>query len=209
MNGSNQVGQIVNLRDGQFGFASSTTSVYQQVAIPVSLFGANSSAVTSVKFQITGNGGTTSIGFYLDGISLQSGFPVAPPVAATSQLFRFNCTGGTANSTTTLSTGDLNCYAPNGPAAGQIVGWETYANASSLATCSFTADIWKKNAGVPAVGQKISASAPISLTTANSSNGSTNTVSTWTRAVAPHDDWNANLATVTGCVYINFSVFYQ
>ncbi len=86
LNGSTQVGSTVTLRSGTFGFDSSITSSYQQVSIPVSLFNTAGAAVTSVKFQIGGNGGSTSIGFYLDGISLQGGFTPATTMINTTRV---------------------------------------------------------------------------------------------------------------------------
>jgi len=73
LNGSTQVGTAVVLKDGAFGFSAGTTGSYQLVQIPVSAFGTSSNTVTSVKFQIAGKAGSTSIGFYLDAISLQGG----------------------------------------------------------------------------------------------------------------------------------------
>lgn len=83
LNGSTQVGSQVALRSGVFGFDSSITSTYQQISIPIALFGTAGAAVTSLKMQVTGNGGSTSIGFYLDAISLQGGY-TSPTAAASS-----------------------------------------------------------------------------------------------------------------------------
>ncbi len=73
LNGSTQIGTAIVLRDGVFGFVSSNTTAYQQIAIPVGLFATGSNLVTTLKAQITGNGGTSSIGFYIDQVTLQSG----------------------------------------------------------------------------------------------------------------------------------------
>lgn len=73
LNGSTQVGVQVVLKDGAFGFASSNTTGYQQIAIPISNFGTGSNLVTTLKAQVTGNGGTSSFGWYIDAVSLQSG----------------------------------------------------------------------------------------------------------------------------------------
>ncbi len=73
LNGSTQIGTAIVLRDGVFGFISSNTTAYQQIAIPVGLFATGSNLVTTLKAQITGNGGTSSIGFYIDQVTLQSG----------------------------------------------------------------------------------------------------------------------------------------
>ena len=73
LNGSTQVGSQVVVKDNAFNFLSSNSTSYQQIVIPISLFGAGSNLVTTLKGQITGNGGSSSIGFYLDACSLQSG----------------------------------------------------------------------------------------------------------------------------------------
>ncbi len=101
LNGSTVVGASVLLRDGQFGFQSGTTGAYQQVSIPVSLFGAGSNLVTSVRFQVAGNGGTSTIGFYLDAISLQGG---TNPVTLPATLMNWQ---GTWASTTAYKVNDV------------------------------------------------------------------------------------------------------
>jgi len=73
-NGSVQKGLQVVLKSGVFNFDSSNTSAYQQVSIPTSLFNANGIAVTTLALQVSGPSGSSSIGFYIDGVSLQSGF---------------------------------------------------------------------------------------------------------------------------------------
>lgn len=125
------------------------------------------------------------------------------------QLFRFTCPAGDPSSSTVLSTGDLKCYSPNGPSTGTIKGWSIYGVAAASATCSATVDVWLAASGVPVAGNKISASAPVTLTTANQAAGGTSAVTTWTKAVAAESNWNLNLATVTGCVFINVAVLYQ
>lgn len=72
-NGATQHGAQVILRDGQFGFSSSNTTSYQQISIPLSLFGAAGIALNRLTFQIAGVAGSSSIGFYLDAVSLQGG----------------------------------------------------------------------------------------------------------------------------------------
>jgi hypothetical protein len=73
LNGSTQMGTPVVLNDGAFGFSSSNTTSYQQITIPVTLFGTGSSLVTTLKALVSGNGGTSSFGWYIDEVSLQSG----------------------------------------------------------------------------------------------------------------------------------------
>jgi hypothetical protein len=66
-----QQGSTVSLSDGQFGFSSSTTSAYQQIVIPVNLFGALGLTVTKLRMAVAGSG--SGIGFYLDFVQLQAG----------------------------------------------------------------------------------------------------------------------------------------
>lgn len=73
LNGSTQIGSAVSLRDGVFGFSSSITTGYQQISIPVSVFGTGASLVTSLEIQVAGKTGSATIGFYLDAITLQGG----------------------------------------------------------------------------------------------------------------------------------------
>ncbi len=87
LNGSTQVGGQIAIRSGTFGFDSSITSVYQEISIPISLFNTAGASVTSLKFQIGGNGGSTSIGFYIDAVSLQGGFG-SPMLPTTLMNFR-------------------------------------------------------------------------------------------------------------------------
>ncbi len=73
LNGATAVGVPVIIRDGVFNFSSGTLGVYQQISIPTSLFGTGSNLVTTLKIQVAGNSGSSSIGFYLDACSLQGG----------------------------------------------------------------------------------------------------------------------------------------
>jgi len=312
LNGSTQVGSTVVLRDGAFGFVSSTTSAYQQISIPLTLFGTGASAVTSIKFQVSGNGGSTSIGFYLDAITLQGGAnPIVLPATlmnfrgaysaataysvndtvtsggigyvalaantniavttaatwrplaggaagSTTQMQRnvggvlggvsgatsdgttlfvttqsasdnstkaastayadaaaaavavkhaFICNIGSATGSTVIATGDTGCYSDSGSLTGTINRVDVIGNAAALATCSITVDIWKRNAAIPTASQKISASAPATLSTANVSQSGS--LSGWTTSVANNDIWGPSVASVTGCVYATVRVEFQ
>jgi hypothetical protein len=80
LNAGVQVGSAVTVKTGVFGFDSSVTSNYQQIVIPLAIFGAGSLAVNQLRLTVTGGGG--SIGFYLDDISLQAGVSLATPTDA-------------------------------------------------------------------------------------------------------------------------------
>ena len=100
-NGSTQVGLQVVLKDGAFGFSSSNTTTYQQISIPISTFGTGSSLVTTLKAQVTGNGGTSSFGWYIDAVTLQSG---QGPLTLPATLVNFK---GTWNSTANYNLNDM------------------------------------------------------------------------------------------------------
>lgn len=88
-NGSTTKGNTVVLRDGQFGFSSSNTTAYQQISIPASLFGINGIPVTKLVFQVSGPSGSSSLGFYLDEVTLQGGSYL--PSTTASQPYDIVC----------------------------------------------------------------------------------------------------------------------
>lgn len=108
-NGTTQRGNTVLLKSGNFGFNSSNTSAYQQVAIPTSLFGANGIPVTKLRFQVSGPAGSATIGWYIDNISLQGGL-TAPTVPATSMNFRGAWSAATAYSVNDVVTSGSRGY---------------------------------------------------------------------------------------------------
>lgn len=65
-------GTQIILKNGSFGFSTSLLGVYQQVAIPTTLFGINGVLVNQLRFTVSGSGATT-LNFYLDDITLQGG----------------------------------------------------------------------------------------------------------------------------------------
>jgi len=114
LNGSTPVGVPVILRDGQFGFNSATTGVYQQVSIPTSLFGTGSSLVTTLKIEVSGvNSGSTTIGWYIDGVSLQGGTGiVTPPGSINSAIRSIGATFGSFQSGASALADDLTACVP-------------------------------------------------------------------------------------------------
>jgi hypothetical protein len=64
-------GTSVSLAQNSFGFNSSNTTSFQQIAIPISNFGvAAGTTVNQLRFAVSGTG--TNIGFYLDDVFLQT-----------------------------------------------------------------------------------------------------------------------------------------
>jgi len=99
LNGSTQEGQQVVVRDGTFGFSSSSTAI-QLIAIPTSLFGIAGIPVTTLKYNISGNSGSAALTFKIDSIWLQGGLG-APPLPATVMNFK-----GTWNAATNYNPND-------------------------------------------------------------------------------------------------------
>ena len=96
-----QKGNQVVLRDGIYGFYSSITNAYQQVSIPTSLFAANGIPVTTLVMQISGSSGSSTIGWYVDSVTLQGGIN-QPPSSTSTMNYR-----GTWSSTTTYNANDV------------------------------------------------------------------------------------------------------
>ncbi len=303
LSGSTVIGSAVTIRSGQFGFDSSVTSTYQQISIPTSLFATGGTAVTTLKFLVAGNGGSTSIGFYLDAISLQSGGSYTAPTLLTvntisSPMFcadagandtyaciltplptgyvigdhylfkantintgaatiNFNAMGAktikkvAGGITTTLADGDI--------CAGQIVeiSWDgtnmqmlsptcataavaqqhaigfsigdgvnvittgdagTYPSVAFSCTItqwdisakqsgSITIDIWKKAAAIPTGSDKISASAPVTLSTAQLAQNGSRT--SWSNTVTSGDVFGFSVATVTTLTHVDGVIYCQ
>lgn len=118
LNGATQRGQQVVLRDGAFGFSSSLTSVYQLVSIPTSLFGANGIAVTTVRFQVSGNSGSSSIGFFLDLISLQAGAVFSTPTSTDVTPYWHTVGAGPSANRPVTCTANVDVYICNGTGCG-------------------------------------------------------------------------------------------
>lgn len=125
----------------------------------------------------------------------------------TSPTHSFICNIGSATSSTTITTGDTGCYSGSGSFTGTINRLDIIGNAAALAACSITVDIWKRNAAIPTASQKISASAPATLSSATVSQSGS--LSGWTTSVAANDIWGATVASVTGCVYAQVRVEWQ
>lgn len=99
-NGSTPTGIPVVLSNGAFGFnATTNTTAYQQVSIPVSTFGIPGVPVTSLRFTVTGSGAALT-GFYLDQVTLQGG---NGPLVFPSTLMNFK---GAWSASATYATND-------------------------------------------------------------------------------------------------------
>lgn len=94
-----QKGLAIVLRDGQFGFSSSTNA-YQQISIPTSSFGINGILVSNLIIHVSGNAGSSAITFDVDACSLQGGLTTTL-LPQTLMNFR-----GTYSSTTAYNPND-------------------------------------------------------------------------------------------------------
>jgi len=98
-------GQGVALAQNKYGFDSSVTTAYQQIAIPISAFLLLATdTVDRLEFAVSGSGG--SIGFYLDNIYLEptstNTTPPAVGAATTSSLGLVKTYSNDANPTVYL-----------------------------------------------------------------------------------------------------------
>lgn len=98
LSGTTRKGSIVVLNQGAFGFVSSTTTTYQQIVVPLSLFAANGLSVDRLRVIVTGSG--TNLGFHLDDITLQGG--VVPAGAYGGMMWK-----RAWNATTAYSVNDV------------------------------------------------------------------------------------------------------
>lgn len=74
-------------------------------------------------------------------------------------------------------------------------------------SCSVTVDIWKANAAIPTSANKISASDPATLSSAQLSEDTL--LTGWTTAVAVNDVFSANISSVTSCTQVTVEVWFQ
>ncbi len=141
--GSTPVGNGVTFKDGTFGFSSSTTASYQQIAIPLQQFNVPSTA-TVLRITSAGSGGSAP-GFYLDDIFLQGGaaVPVTPQPYDVA-LFYPGVPGATQTLArivftrpVTFPVGLTGSQASAGTAAAAETIVTLKKNGSSFGTCTF------------------------------------------------------------------------
>lgn len=111
-----------------------------------------------------------------------------PAAAAQSQLHAI--TFVISGSGSAIATGDVHEYV-TADFSCTINRVDISANPSG----SITVDIWKVNAGIPTSGNKISASAPATLS--SSQLAQSGSLSGWTTSVSTNDVFDANVATAS------------
>lgn len=101
-NSTTQRGITVVLQNGQFGFVSGTTSAYQQIQIPISLFGLGGTGLLVDRLRLTVAGGGTAIGMYMDQFTLQSGISTPPTSTSPAMIWK-----GVWNATASYAVNDV------------------------------------------------------------------------------------------------------
>jgi hypothetical protein len=131
LNAGVQVGSAVTVKTGVFGFDSSVTSNYQQLVIPLAIFGAGSLAVNQIRFTVTGGG--AAIGFYIDDVSLQAGVSLATPTDAMRYRGAYNASAQYQRHdvVTTGSGGSLASWVALQPSVGITPAAGVYWDATS------------------------------------------------------------------------------
>jgi len=129
---------------------------------------------------------------------IDSGSPTCGGVSAQLHSISFVIDGGGS----TILTGDAKVY-PTADFSCTINRWDLSADQSG----SITVDVWKAPGAIPTSGNKISASAPLTLSTAQlAQNGSR---SGWTAAVSVGDVFGFSVATVTTVTRVTGQIWCQ
>ncbi len=143
----------------------------------------------------------TSVKIFSDGTNYQVLAGGGGSVGVNSKTFAINGNGSA------ISTGALLVFSET-ETGGTIYKVLTTGTATSgPANCSITMDIWKKNAALPTSSDKISASAPATLSSAQLSTDTT--LTGWSKTVAAGDIFSGSVATSSGCVSATIQIWWQ
>lgn len=201
------VGQAITIAPtGTFGFDSSLTSGYQLIVMSVPQFAVPKGSQINQLRIIDTNG---AIGFYLDDIVLQTGLPDGLFVSTLSvtqadaryvKLPLYRYVGFTLSSPSAAMKRHIQM-----PFGGLIVGWSLTGDVSG----SISIDVCKK-AGTQSTPQipnttsdKISASAPMVLSSQQAKGGLEADVSTWSTAVVQWDTILVNIVSASGLAWVS------
>jgi len=166
----------------QFGTTGSNGTVNTATQFQVGEYLAAGTAISGVTVPTCTDTGGNHLNFSAGGV-----FSCGTS-ASGSQLHSINFVidGGGAQ----IATGDAKIY-PTADFACTINRWDISADQSG----SITVDVWKAAGAIPVAGNKISASAPLTLSTAQlAQNGS---LTGWTLGVSAGDVFGFNVATAT------------
>lgn len=191
-------GSPVTLVSGKYAFDSTQTTAYQLIVLPIAEFALPHTPCNQLRLT-DANG---AIGFFIDDVSLQQGIPSELQINALTQaqadaryiqLPRIRKVGLTFDNTTGVKGSVQLDY------TGTIIGWSIQADVAG----SIAVEV-SKRAGTQAVPQvpdptshKISASAPITLTSAQAAGVGPSGVATWATAVAQWDSIQFKVASIT------------
>lgn len=131
---------------------------------------------------------------------LQTSFTTHSVPSATPQLHSITLSANGGGSV--LSTGAVRVFA-----TADFTCTINRADISSDQTGSVTVDIWKVNAAIPSAANKISASAPVSLSSAQLAQNVS--LTGWTTSVVPNDVFGATIATVATITSFTIQIWCQ
>jgi hypothetical protein len=174
----------------QFGTTGSNGTVNTATQFQVGEYLANGTAISGVTVPNAPNG--------LSFNSATGAFGALSAGAGQLHSISFVIDGGGS----TILTGDAKVY-PTADFACTINRWDISADQSG----SITVDVWKRATAIPTSAQKISASAPLTLSTAQlAQNGS---LTGWTTAVSVGDVFGFSVATVTTVTRVTGQIWCQ
>lgn len=130
----------VVLKDGEFLFSSSTTAAYQQIVIPLSTFTSGATTTTANQLKITVGGSGSTIGFYIDDVTLQGGVTTPDTYTLPERYTRFSCPGGMGdgvNAITAATYPMTGCYNGDG-ATWTVLGVRCYTDNNGTSTLDVT-----------------------------------------------------------------------
>ncbi len=133
-----------------------------------------------------------------NGVSADPSFQSCPTIPSQLHTITFSISGGGS----TITTGDVLSY-PTAAFSCTINRVDISGNPSG----SITVDVWKAAGAIPTSGNKISASAPVTLSTSQlNQNGS---ISGWTLGVSSGDVFGASVATVSSLTSATVQIWCQ
>lgn len=153
--GSTAKGTPVVLSNGAFGWnATTNTTTYQQVSIPVATFGLAGVPVGTLRFTVTGTGAALT-GFYLDQVTLQGGNGgVVLPTTLMNFKGPWSATA-TYNPNDTVTSGGVG-YVALASSTNQAVSvtlfWAPLSTAGTVTSSSLTTNVVPKATGAGALG---------------------------------------------------------
>lgn len=158
-----------------------------------------------------GTGTVTSVAATVPSFLTISGSPITASGTLAIGSSLLGAVGIGISGTSAVSTGAVSRF-PQVPYAGTIVGWAITGDVSG----SISIDVWKTVSSappsapaIPTSGNKISASAPITISSAQSASGGSSAISTWTTAVSQWDVFGFTVSSATSITSITLEIYIQ